>query len=177
LIYGGASVGLMGAVANAALQAGGAVTGIIPGCLVHSEVAHRGLDELRIVGSMHERKALMAELADGFVALPGGIGTLDEMLEAWAWAELGHHVKPRVLYNVGGYFDRLVSFLDQVAMEGFLHPAHRKLLTIADDIEPIFEALVNDATPLVPKWLAQPVEVRPAQSVPTVTHQSQTMEF
>jgi uncharacterized protein (TIGR00730 family) len=155
LIYGGASVGLMGAVADAALDEGGKVTGVIPQALVRAEIAHTGLDDLRVVASMHERKALMAELADGFIALPGGLGTLEEMFEAWTWAQLGHHAKPCALYNVDGYFDRLVSFLDTVAMEGFLAPPHRDMLIVADGIEAIVEGFRNHAPPAIGKWLSR----------------------
>jgi len=165
LVYGGACVGLMGAVADAALEAGGQVTGVIPETLVREEIAHPHLDDLRVVASMHERKALMAELADAFIALPGGLGTLEEVFEAWTWAQLGHHAKPCALYNVDGYFDRLLGFLDTVAMEGFLKLAHREMLIVADAIEPILDALAAYTPPLPGKWFARPVP--PAGARPT----------
>src|SRR5262245_13303074 len=112
LVYGGAASGLMGAVAEATRAAGGEVIGVIPRALVEWAVAHTGLSDLRIVSTMHERKALMAELSDGFIALPGGIGTLEEMFEVWTWAQLGSHSKPCALLNVGGFYDRLLAFLD-----------------------------------------------------------------
>ena len=126
LVYGGASIGLMGAVADAARAAGGEVIGVIPRALVEFEVAHTGLADLRIVASMHERKALMAELSEGFVALPGGIGTLEELFEVWTWGQLGSHRKPCALLNVAGFYDRLLGFLDFVADEAFLRPVHRE---------------------------------------------------
>lgn len=164
LIYGGASVGLMGAVADAALGEGGKVTGVIPDALVHAEVAHTALDDLRVVSSMHERKALMAELAEGFIALPGGLGTLEEIFEVWTWAQLGHHAKPCALYNVDGYFDRLIGFLDVMATEGFVALPHRDMLIVADGIEPIFERFSIHASPAIGKWLGR----RPCPAIPTL---------
>ena len=131
LVYGGGRTGLMGAVADGCRSAGGRVTGIIPGFLEQKEVAHHGITDLRVVGSMHERKTLMAELSDGFIALPGGIGTFEELFEIWTWSQLGQHRKPCGLLNVAGFYDRLVEFLDGVVAEGFLagdrppHPPHR----------------------------------------------------
>lgn len=119
LVYGGAAVGLMGAVADAAMAAGGEVIGVIPRSLVEREVAHKGLPDLRIVGSMHERKALMAELSDAFIALPGGIGTLEELFEVWTWTQLGAHAKPCALLNVLGFYDKLLAFLDHVVENRF----------------------------------------------------------
>lgn len=132
LVYGGASVGLMGAIADAALQAGGEVIGVIPEALERKEVAHRGLTDLRIVRSMHDRKALMAELSDGFVALPGGVGTLEELFEVWTWAQLGYHGKPCAIYNVAGFYDGLIAFLDHTAAAGFLRPETRQMLIVED---------------------------------------------
>ena len=132
LVYGGASVGLMGAIADAALEVGGQVIGVIPEALERREVAHRGLSDLRVVGSMHERKALMAELSDGFVALPGGIGTLEELFEVWTWGQLGYHAKPCAIYNVGGFYTGLMAFLDHVATAGFLRPDTREMLIVED---------------------------------------------
>ncbi len=128
LVYGGSSVGLMGAVADAVLKAGGEVIGVIPQFMVEKEVAHQGLSDLRITSSMHERKALMAELSDGFIALPGGIGTFEETFEIWTWAKLGHHTKPCALLNCEGFYDGLASFLDMVVQEGFLAEVDRQML-------------------------------------------------
>lgn len=131
LVYGGAHVGLMGAVADAALARGGAVTGVIPRALILREVAHPGLTELRQVESMHDRKALMAELSDAFLALPGGFGTLDELCEIVTWALLDFHRKPIVLINTGGYYDGLLAFLDRGGADGFIRAGHRALLRVA----------------------------------------------
>ena len=130
LVYGGASVGLMGAVADAVLQAGGDVTGVIPQSLVDKEIAHSGLTQMHIVDTMHERKALMAKLSDGFVALPGGIGTLEELFEMWTWAQIGLHDKPCVLLNVTGYYDELIRFLDKMTDSGYLKAPSRSQLKI-----------------------------------------------
>jgi uncharacterized protein (TIGR00730 family) len=133
LVYGGARVGLMGAVADAALEAGGSVIGVIPEALVAREIAHTALTELHVVGSMHERKALMADLSDAFVALPGGWGTLEEFFEVLTWALLGFHSKPCALLNVGGYFDRLLAFVEHAAAEGFVRQNPRELVLVADE--------------------------------------------
>ncbi len=132
LVYGGGRLGLMGVVADAVLEGGGRVYGVIPAALVDLEVAHPGLTELHQVETMHERKALMTDLADGFVALPGGIGTLDELFEAWSWNALGYHAKPFCLLNVAGFWDRLIDFLDHAAASGFLSPARRSQLLVAE---------------------------------------------
>jgi uncharacterized protein (TIGR00730 family) len=145
LVYGGASVGVMGAVADGVLAAGGRAIGVMPRALFPFEVAHGGLTELREVGSMHERKALMADLADAFLALPGGIGTLDEWFEAWTWAQLGIHDKPLGLLNVGGYFDPLLAFLDRMVAERFLKPRHRALPLVDTDVEPLLDRLAAAA--------------------------------
>ncbi|GAB4069935.1 TIGR00730 family Rossman fold protein [Ancylobacter sonchi] len=155
LVYGGASVGLMGALADAALAAGGEVTGVIPRGILEREVAHKGLADLRIVGSMHERKAMMAELADAFVALPGGIGTLEELFEVWTWAQLGSHDKPCALLNVGGYFDRLLGFVDHVVGEGFMREAHRDMLLVADNPKALLARLRAYRAPQVAKWIGR----------------------
>ena len=131
LVYGGCCVGLMKIAANAALAAGGEVIGVIPEALVDLEIAHRGLTELKIVGSMHERKATMAELSDGFAALPGGLGTLEETFEVLTWSQLGYHGKPCGMLDVGGYFRELFAMLDRAVAEKFISPAHRSLV-IAD---------------------------------------------
>jgi len=135
LVYGGAHVGLMGAVADSALLHGGLVSGVIPQALVDKEVAHSGLTEIHIVESMHDRKALMAQLSDAFVALPGGFGTLDELFEILTWALLGFHEKPVLLLNQDGYYDHLLAFLDRAGQDGFIRPSHRALLRISTDIE------------------------------------------
>ena len=153
LVYGGAEVGLMGAVADAALAAGGQVTGIMPAALVAKEIAHGGLDDLRVVNSMHERKALMADLADGFVALPGGVGTLEEFFEIWTWGQLGDHAKPIGLLNVAGYFDRLLAFLDHQAAELFMARAHRDMLVVDNDPGTLMDRFAAYQAPVVSKWL------------------------
>ena len=151
LVYGGASVGLMGVLADAALVAGGEVTGVMPRALVEKEIAHGGLSDLRVVGSMHERKALMAELSDGFVALPGGIGTFEELFEVWTWAQLGHHTKPCALLNVRGFYDGLIAFLDKVVERGFMNDAHRSMLIVAQQPMELIERLETYEPPAVPK--------------------------
>lgn len=128
LVFGGSRLGLMGAMADAAREAGGAVIGVMPQALVDQERAHTGLSDLRVVSSMHERKAMMADLADGFVALPGGIGTLDELFEIWTWRQLGFHAKPIVLYDVANYYGALIDFLDGSTRAGFLRLDSRALL-------------------------------------------------
>lgn len=133
LVYGGGKVGLMNVVAEAVLELGGHVTGVIPGALVSKEVAHTGLSELRVVASMHERKALMAELSDGFIALPGGIGTMEEFFEVLSWAQLGIHNKPCGLLNVASYYDELIKFLDSAVAQDFVKPKHRALLIVERD--------------------------------------------
>ncbi len=131
LVYGGGRVGLMGEVADAVLEAGGEVIGVIPEHMSDREIAHYGLTDLRIVGSMHERKALMYELSDGFVALPGGLGTLEELFEITTWSQLGLHAKPTGLLDVDGFYAPLVGFLDQLVTEGFVADRHRQLLRVA----------------------------------------------
>lgn len=153
LVYGGGSVGLMGVVADAALSAGGSVTGVIPRFLADREVGHRGLTELCLVESMHERKAAIAERADAFVALPGGIGTLEEIFEAWTWVQLGLHGKPCGLLNVAGFFDPLVEFLDRTVDAGFLGAAHRALLQVAPTVDELLARLAAAPAPPAAKWL------------------------
>lgn len=155
LVYGGASVGLMGAVADAAKDAGGEVIGVIPRALVDKEVAHTGLADLRIVSSMHERKALMANLSDAFIAMPGGIGTLEELFEIWTWAQLGTHSKPPALLNVNRFFDRLLSFMDDVVGEGFLKPAHREMLVVASEPSELLQKFADYRVAVQSKWVAQ----------------------
>ena len=133
LVYGGASVGLMGAIADATLQAGGDAIGGIPQSLIDKEIAHPDLTQMHVVSGMHERKALMADLSDGFIALPGGIGTLEELFEIWTWAQLGMHNKPCVLLNVAGYYNQLIGFLDQMTQAGYLKENSRSMLRIASN--------------------------------------------
>ena len=153
LVYGGAGVGLMGTLADTALAAGGAVVGVIPAALVEREIAHAGLTELRQVTSMHERKALMADLSDAFVALPGGAGTLEELFEVWTWGQLGHHSKPVGLLNVEGFFDPLLAFLDRQADELFMRRAHRDMLLVDSDPARLLARFDAYAPPLVEKWI------------------------
>jgi uncharacterized protein (TIGR00730 family) len=141
LVYGGGRVGLMGVVADAVLEAGGDVIGVIPEHMSGREIAHHGLTDLRIVGSMHERKALMYSLSDGFVALPGGLGTLEELFEITTWSQLGLHAKPTGLLDVEGFYSPLVGFLDRLVTEGFVNQRHRSLLRVADDPVTILERL------------------------------------
>ncbi len=153
LVYGGANVGLMGAMANAVLEGGGHVIGVIPRHLLDFEVAHTGIPDLRIVESMHDRKALMAELSDAFVALPGGFGTLEETFEVLTWRQLGLHQKPVVILNAGGYFDALVAFLEHMVKRRLLSPENHALLSVETSIEEMFAALEREATEGGGKWL------------------------
>jgi uncharacterized protein (TIGR00730 family) len=146
IVYGGASVGLMGALADAALEAGGEVIGVIPAALFDREIAHRGLSDLRVVTTMHERKAMMADLADAFVALPGGLGTLEELFEVWTWGMLGLHDKPYGLLNVGGFYDRLIGFLDSITAQGFVRPAQRSRLVVDANAETLLRRLSGVAS-------------------------------
>ena len=149
VVYGGASIGLMAAVADAALEAGGEVIGVIPQALVDREVAHDGLSDLRIVHSMHERKALMAELSDGFVALPGGVGTLEELFEVWTWSHLGLHRKPCALLDVQGFYSGLHTFVDHMETEGFLRPGVRDMLIVEREGPQLLTALRGYRAPPV----------------------------
>jgi uncharacterized protein (TIGR00730 family) len=153
LVYGGGSVGLMGAVADAALAAGGEVIGVIPRALQLRELAHARLTTLHVVGSMHERKAKMAELAQGFIALPGGMGTLEEFAEVLTWAQLGLHARPCGLLDVGGYYRPLIAFFDRAVAEGFIRPDHRKLMVVADDPVALLERFAAWQPPSVEKWI------------------------
>jgi hypothetical protein len=141
LVYGGGRTGLMGAVADGALAAGGSVIGIIPQQLEDREVAHRGINDLRIVGSMHERKALMAELSDGFIALPGGFGTFEEFCEAVTWVQLGIHRKPCVLANLDGYYDPLVAQFDHGRTSGFISPENRAIVRVVDTLDALLDVI------------------------------------
>jgi len=142
LVYGGASIGIMGLLADEVLAHGGRVTGVIPQVLVEKEVAHPDLSELRIVRSMHERKATMAELADGFIALPGGLGTLEELFEMLTWAILGIHQKPCALLNAAGYYDLLIAFLEHARDEQFIKPAHHQLLLFDQDPQRLLARMI-----------------------------------
>lgn len=153
LVYGGAKVGLMGVLADGVLAAGGEVIGVIPNRLMTRELAHPGLHELRVVASMHDRKREMADLADAFVALPGGIGTLEELTEVLSWAQLGLHPKPCGLLDVAGYFDRLIAFFDHAVDERFLAPAHRSMITVAGTPDELLDRLAAYRPPAVEKWL------------------------
>jgi uncharacterized protein (TIGR00730 family) len=153
LVYGGANVGLMAVLANTVLNCGGHVTGVIPEALVHKEVAHHGVSELRVVASMHERKATMAALADGFIALPGGLGTLEEFFEILTWAQLGLHTKPCGLLNVSGYYDHIVEFLDYAVRERFVKAAHRSMLAVASEPEDLLDHFLRYQVPAVDKWI------------------------
>jgi hypothetical protein len=153
LVYGGASVGIMGLVADSVLQLGGRVVGVIPEALKRKEIEHRGLTELHVTQSMHERKTLMAELSDGFIALPGGIGTLEEIFEVWTWAQLGFHAKPCGLLNVAGYYDQLTTFLDHTVAEQFVKPAHRTTLIVDSSPEILLDRFASYVAPSVHKWV------------------------
>ena len=153
LVYGGGGIGLMGQLADTVLAGGGEVIGVIPQALVDKEVAHSGPLDLRIVASMHERKALMADLADGFIALPGGLGTLEEFFEMLAWAQLGIHRKPCGLLNVRGYFAPLLAFLDHTVSEQFVRPEHRAMILVDEDPACLMEALRNYRPPNIAQWL------------------------
>ncbi|ANE53825.1 TIGR00730 family Rossman fold protein [Methylomonas sp. DH-1] len=153
LVYGGAGIGVMGAVADRVLELGGQVVGVIPQALATKEVAHPGLTELHVTASMHERKMRMAELADGFIALPGGIGTLEELFEIWTWAQLGFHAKPCGVLNIAGYYDALIRFLDHVAAEQFVKPQTRALLMVDTDPAALLERYAGYRAPAVAHWL------------------------
>jgi uncharacterized protein (TIGR00730 family) len=153
LVYGGARVGLMGVVADGVLQGGGTVTGVIPDFLGDKEIAHQGLTELKVVSSMHERKDTMAKLADGFIALPGGFGTIEEFFEVLTWAQLGLHAKPCGLLDVGGYFDHLLRFLDHAVVNQLLKPANRSMVLVDEDPRALLERFDTFAPPAMTKWI------------------------
>ena len=153
LVYGGGSVGLMGAIADAALEAGGEVDGVIPKALQLRELAHGRLTRLHVVASMHERKAKMAELADAFVALPGGMGTLEELAEILTWAQLGIHARPCGLLDVEGYYGPLVSFFDHAVAEGFLRAEHRRLVLVAEDPDALLDRFAAWTPPQIERWI------------------------
>src|SRR5215216_4602407 len=154
VVYGGGGVGLMGALADEVIASGGELTGVIPRALVDREIAHRDVMDMRVVGSMHERKALMAELSDAFVALPGGIGTLEELFEVYTWAQLGLHGKPCALLNVAGYYDGVADFLAHAVAERFLRGETRELLMLESDPATLIERLTAyEPRAVVPKWI------------------------
>ena len=153
VVYGGGQVGLMGAVADAALNEGGEVIGVIPEALVAKEIAHAGLTRLHVVGSMHERKKLMADLSDAFITLPGGYGTLEEFSEVLSWAQLSIHEKPCALLDVDGYWEPLISLLDRAVAEGFVNPAHRFLVLEEQDPEALLDLMFRYTPPETKKWI------------------------
>ena len=153
LVYGGGRVGLMGAVADAALEEGGEVVGVITEALISKEIAHAGLTKLHVVGSMHERKMLMAELSEGFVTLPGGYGTLEEFFEVLSWAQLSIHEKPCGLLDVDGFWDPLSTLFDHAVIEGFVHPDHRSLVLTEGDPHALLERMERYTPPETRKWL------------------------
>ena len=153
LVTGGGRVGLMGVVADAALEAGGRVIGMIPQALMKRELAHAGLSELVVTGSMNERKARMAELADAFVAMPGGLGTYEELFEIWTWGQLGWHHKPCGLLNAAGFYDKLVAFLDGATDDQFLKPEHRAMLVVDADPDRLLDRFAAYTPPVVTKWI------------------------
>jgi uncharacterized protein (TIGR00730 family) len=155
VVFGGGGIGLMRVVADAVMAAGGRMIGVIPQALVAKELAHRGVPDMRVVASMHERKALMAELSDGFVALPGGYGTLEEFCEVLTWTQLGLHVKPCALLNVGGYYDALLRLFDHAVAEQFVVPANRQLVLVDDDPESLLDQMLTYHAPAAQKWIGR----------------------
>lgn len=156
LVYGGAKVGLMGALADSVLSAGGRVIGVLPQALVDREVAHTGLSELHVVSSMHERKMMMAERADAFIAMPGGLGTLEELFEVWTWAQLGLHHKPIGLLGSTAFFSPLLQYLDQLVAHEFVRVEHRRMVTLEEEPRVLLErleVLARQAPPALPKWV------------------------
>lgn len=152
LVYGGGSVGLMGVIADAALSAGGEVLGVIPQSLREKEVHHEGLSQLEVVGSMHERKAIMVEQSQGFIALPGGFGTLDELFETLTWSQLGYHQKPVGVLNIEGYFDDLLVFIQQAVDKGLIKQAHLDMLLVEQTSEKLLERMASYKAPNIAKW-------------------------
>lgn len=153
LVYGGGTAGLMGVLADAACAAGGEVVGIIPEALRSREHDHPRLAGLHVVRTMHERKALMAELSDGFLALPGGIGTLEELFEVWTWAQLGYHAKPCGLLDVGGFYGKMSGFIDDIVLEGFLAPEHRRMLIVGHDAGEMLDRMTRYIAPPGRRWI------------------------
>lgn len=155
LVYGGGHIGLMGAIADSVLANGGHVIGVIPEALVARELAHRGVSDLRVVRSMHERKALMAELADGFIALPGGFGTFEEFCEILTWAQLGLHAKPCGILNVDRYYDALLDLFDRGVAEQFIPPQHRGWILVDTDAQQLLDRMRQFVPPRVEKWISR----------------------
>ena len=155
LVYGGGAVGLMGTVADAAMAAGGEVIGIIPESLMNAEIGHKGLSRLEVVDGMHARKARMAELSDAFIALPGGLGTLEELFEVWTWGQLGYHGKPLGLLEVNGFYSKLTAFLDHIVGEGFVRAPHRDMLQMSESPQTPLDALDAWQPSVPPKWTEQ----------------------
>ena len=155
LVYGGGNVGLMGVIADAVIANGGEAIGVIPQALADREIAHAGITELRVVDSMHTRKATMADLADGFVAMPGGVGTFEEFFEVVTWTQLGLHRKPCGLLNVKAFYSPLAAFIDQAVTEGFIKPIHRAAIVVDDDPERLLDTLTTLKLPDVPKWIGR----------------------
>ncbi|MGE0816450.1 MAG: TIGR00730 family Rossman fold protein [Vicinamibacterales bacterium] len=155
LVYGGGNVGLMGVIADAMLAAGGEVVGVIPHALIAREIGHGGVTTLHVVDSMHERKARMADLSDAFIALPGGVGTFEELFEAITWTQLGLHRKPCGLLNVGGFYDGLLAFLDHAWAEGFIKPETRAVVSAGDDPAALVDRLLGTVVPAVPRWITR----------------------
>ena len=155
LVYGGASVGVMGEIADAVLKNGGKVTGVIPKGLFVKEVAHTGISELLEVGSMHERKATMAELSDAFIALPGGLGTIEEFFEIWTWAQLGMHRKPCGLLNVGRYYDKLIDFINHAVSEQFIKEKYRSMVFVEEQPDILIQKLESYEAPEIEQWIDQ----------------------
>ena len=153
LVYGGGNVGLMGTIADAALAAGGEVIGVIPQSLMEKELGHGGVSELHVVRSMHERKQMMVDLSDGFIALPGGFGTLDELFETLTWLQLSFHGKPVGLLNVNGFFDGLLLFLDHMTSQGFLKPEHRDCVLVSSDPAELLAQMRRFRAPDLGKWI------------------------
>ena len=153
LVYGGASVGIMGEIADTVLESGGEVIGVIPQSLVEKEVSHHGLTELKVVDSMHERKSIMADISDGFIALPGGLGTIEELFEVLTWSQLGFHKKPCALLNVKQYYDSLSLFLDHAVEQEFIKDVHREMLLVEEEPGKLLEIMAAYSPPVVDKWI------------------------
>ena len=153
LVYGGGAVGMKGIDADAAMAAGGEVVGIIPQSLLDAEVGHKGLTRLEVVDGMHARKARMAELSDAFIALPGGLGTLEELFEVWTWGQLGYHAKPLGLLDVNGFYEKLGGLLDHIVEEGFVRPQHRAMLLLGQQPDALLDGMNEFVAPVVPKWV------------------------
>jgi uncharacterized protein (TIGR00730 family) len=162
LVYGGAAIGIMGVIADAVLAGGGSVSGVIPQALKDKEIAHEGLTELHVVESMHERKSLMAVLSDGFIAMPGGYGTLEEIVETLTWGQLQFHNKPCGLLNVNGYFDHLLAFLQHAEAQGFIKSGHREMLLVDDNPQVLLNSFERYAAPEIPKLSGDREQARAA---------------